>query len=574
MHHNTKENNLNNDYFINTNKFNSSNNYNEIFIHDDNSKLPIIDQIYKKIGFDTLQYSSFFSFGFFLFADGFYMSLIPSTMMIFKDFYNANDNTIAFVTSVLFITFAISCIVSSMISSKFSRRSVLLLSLVIHIPSGILLSTTSRLELCILSLSMIGFSLGLSIPILSNNLAEVLTINLRAFIMIFVWIFFTLAQLFFPISMTFLVPNFEAENYPGLLKLGTSLVSFLLICSFFMYIDSPRNLLLTKDYDKAFDILESNLKMHISKKTKHAMVDSITSDVISKKESIDLKQDRQEEVKEGKIEKSDNIILNNELDIEENKEEKENNKLISKYQEYEYNEYENDEHDDEIHTKSILHKNIFKQVFKLFNIDYFKISIITFLLWFINANIIYGPSLIMTLTIQKLSQIDQISNENNGIENRNYEIQQIFQELYFYSTASLICLLISAVLSEINFFGRKNTLIVSYSFAGIVCIFILIFPSSFKVLIVFLGLFVSIGFNVIGSFTSELYSTDVRDTALGMCFFFNRIGAVSSQFLFLKLFRIGYLFPYGLLCLLSFLAAICSYLYPFDTLGRPLDMIK
>ncbi len=514
----------------------------ETFIHNEKSNLPIIDQIFSLVGFGSLQYACFFSFGFFLFAEGFYMSLIPSTMIVFKEFYDADDTTVCIVTSLLFISFAISAILSSVLSSKYSRKSILLITLILHIPFGIVLSSVNSLDVAILSMFMIGFGMGLAIPLLNNNLAEVLTINLRAFTMIFVWIFFVLAQLYYPLAMTFIMPNLEAKNLPTLLKLGTTVVSMLLVCGYIMFKDSPRNLLLIKDYDNAFKLLEENLGKPISKSTKHALIDSSISDVV--------KQDK------NSSHNSDNSNTSEAIHQEAN----------------EHNTNPANE-DEELSSKNKTGKYIFKQVAKLFNDSYLKISIITCILWFINANIFYGPSLILTLTIQKLTQMNEdpsITPEND----KEIETQEVFKELYFYTTASLVCLLMSAVLAEINSFGRKKTLILSYTGATVVSIFILIFPESLKVLIVFLALFASIGFNVIGSFTAELFSTDVRDTALGLCFFFNRIGAVSSQFLFLKLFRIDILLPYVLLSILTFGAAVCSFLYPFDTLGRPLDMIK
>ena len=529
------------------------NNLGNVFVHHENSKLPIIDQIYSQIGFGSLQYSSFFAFGFFLFAEGFYMSLIPSTMIVFKEFYDADDTTVCIVTSLLFVSFAIACIVASVLSSKFQRKSILLLTLILHIPFGIVISCTHSLDICILCLFMIGFGMGLAIPLLNNNLAEVLTINLRAFTMIFVWIFFVLAQLFYPLSMTFIMPNLEVQNLPTILKIGTTIVSMLLIAGFILFKDSPRSLLLIKDYDSAFKILEDSLGMQLSNKTKHALMDSSSSDVVGSL-NTNLTQKNAD---------ASNLTDANIIDLPAANLVEENNQAN----------VNNEAYDEDVHTKIIDNKSLLKQARKLFNPSYLKITIITGSLWFINANIFYGPSLILTLTIQKLAQMNEDPSFSPEAS-KEVENQEVFKELYFYTTAGLICLLLSAVLAEINIFGRKNTLIVSYSCATVVSILILIYPSSLKVLIVFLALFASIGFNVIGSFTSELYSTDVRDTALGMCFFFNRIGAVSSQFLFLKLFRIDMLLPYVILSILTFIASICSYLYPFDTLGRPLDMIK
>lgn len=508
------------------------------FSHVDNG-IPIIEQIFSYKGFGRMQYSMFFSFGFYVFAEGFYVLLIPSTLIIFKKVHDIDDLTACVATSLLFISFGLACFFSSILSSKISRMKILLASSIIHIPLAIIFAWVESIESFMVLFVLIGLTLGVSMPILNNTYAEVLGINLRAFALIFVWIFFVFAQLYYPVSMSIFLPDLNPKEFSIIIKVGSCLVSVLLLISTYLYHDSPRNLLVQHDYEEAFKALEKVLGMPLSEKTKDCLKESTKTDVVN--QSLCDKSD-------GSI-KTDGNVNNNNSD----------NSVISANDEARQDTI-NNEHKD---------KSIKRQLRKLFDKDiYLRLTILTASLWLINSFIFYGPSLILTLTIERVSEGQKL--ELESIDTKN----EIFTSLFFYSAASLLCILLSAFMAEVSFLGRKNTLIICYTCSSISAVFIVCFPEKFKILAGILSLFASVGFSVIGSFSSELFSTDVRDTAIGLFFFCNRAGAVASQFLFLYLFKVYYLLPYIILIILTFLASVCSYLYPFDTLGRPLDTIK
>lgn len=507
------------------------------FLHADNG-IPVIEQIFSYNGFGRLQYSLFFGFGFYIFAEGYYVLLIPSTLIIFKKVYDVDDLTACIATSLLFISFGLACFFSSMLTSKISRKKILLASSIIHIPLALIFAWIERIETFMVLFVLIGLTLGVSMPILNNTYAEVLGINLRAFALIFVWIFFVLAQLFYPVSMSIFLPDLNPKEFSIILKIGTCLVSILLLFSTYLYSDSPRNQLVLHDYEEAFITLEKILGIPLSDKSKECLMQSSRTDVVN----------------QSPCDKS-TISIETENNLNNNKDNSENTAVdFNNQNEHEY------EHKD---------KSIKLQLKKLFDSNiYLRLTILTCSLWIINSFIFYGPSLILTLTIERVSQDKKL--ELDSINTKN----EIFAGLFFYSAASLLCLLLSAFMAEVSFLGRKNTLIICYGCSSISAVFIVCFPANFKVLAGILSLFASVGFSVIGSFSSELFSTDVRDTAIGLFFFCNRAGAVASQFLFLYLFKVYYLLPYIILIILTFLASVCSYLYPFDTLGRPLDTIK
>lgn len=483
-------------------------------IGEDDS-IPIIEQIFNKTGFSNLQIRNFFAFGFILFVEGFYLTLIPSTMIQLKNFYSIDDYFVCAMTSSLFLSVGLGNITSSVLSSKYSRSKVIGLSLSIYLPCCLILTNINNIQAFVTCFVASGFAIGLAVPVSNNTLAEVLPIKYRAFNLIIVWSFFVIAQMYFPVSMSLSIFYYEKVRYDYIIKGGSLICLILLSIAFLIHTESPRNLLITKQYDLAINLIEYNIGGKLSQ------------DVID-------------------------ILTNSE--------------------------------------SSVMHANpkaeshsVAQQIKKLFQKDYNFLTVITASLWCINAIIFYGPSLIFTMTIQKLSElydlkgIDKItlfSNQPHSASLRMDIEQKIIFELLFYSFSSLICLIISSMLAEIKFLGRKTTLIYSYSLAFIFGIMLLVNPENFKIMFVCLSFFATIGFNVSASYSLELFSTDIRDTAMGLFFTCNRVGAVASQFVFLSLFKIETMLPYYLLTAFTGLAAICSCLFPYDTLDKPLDIIK
>lgn len=661
----------------------------KLFEYNNLSDIPVIDQIFEKTGYGKLQIRVFFSFAFLIFSEGYHLLFFPSTMIVARKYFNINDNLICIINSLLFVSIGIGNILSSLLSSKLTRKNVLAITLAIYIPSSMIMALYKSLMFFAICFIINGFAIGISVPLVNNTLVEVLPIKYRGFLLIFVWCFFTMSQLIIAILMSVFMPNFETKQFYYVLMIGTFLTILLNIVSYFIYIESPRSLLIGRNYVNAIKLLEYNLGYKISMQTKQKLMQDYDDfDVLKKHQgnkikNIDVNENVSKnsldnnnssklnrssllnhnnsaqnlknintslsksnlEVKTISIESSKklypNSILKSKGDILINKDYKHLASCSSDSSEFENSCISSTYSDYELKEKSSPH--LFK---KLFDKNYRKITIITSILWFVNAVLFLGPSLIITLTMQEINKNYKISNSNNYnlnfakapiydiinyvadsntsnnfkydfdlnkcflqkdcvsndtsnvykeknyiknnkiIINKNYinnnlsehyvlnentHFDSIIKSLFIVSISTFFCIIVSAILTELDILGRKNTLVCCYGLSAIFVSLILINSINFKIYFVIFNLFAAIGFNVCGSYSLELFSTDVRDTAIGFFFFFNRLGGVISQFVFLNLFRINFILPYYILLGYTIIAFVLCTQYPYDTGNKPLD---
>lgn len=512
----------------------------DFFIFDNKSSTPYIDQIYTYVGYGSFQILQFLCSGFIFFVEGFYLSLIPSTIIPMKEYFAITDYIICVINVLLFLTIALGNIMLSQLTNlKISRKTIIAISFLINIPSTLAFATTSNIEIFTASYIMIGFSLGIIVPLMMNSMTEVMPIKYRAFTITFVWLFFALAEFVIPMLMNFVMPNLESSNLKYLYLYGSFICSIFFLSSFLLYVETPRNLLFNRKFKEAIKLLEKMCGKKISYSDRQIILQQSGFFNInaSNKElfTVESKMLTQSTI-------SENNITNNKERI---------NTRISI-------------DSDKSYSLSTLRK--------IFDGPYLKITIVSSVLWIINAIIFVGPSLIITMTVEELDK--KYPSKVINITNSSDTNSRIISSLYFYSGVSAASIVVSSILIEIRMFGRRGSMVVTYFFGFVAALFMLIHPERLMDYFFIMTLFDTIGFNIMTSYTSELYSSDVRDSAMGYFFFVNRLGSIGSQFLFLKLFTVDLIIPYIVLCVMSLTASICSMMFPFETYGKSLDLIR
>lgn len=583
---------------LNDISFKENNNIDEnkdYFISDSKSDIPILDQMHTYTGYGKLQIKQFFCAGFIFFSEGFFLTLIPSCIIPIKEYFSIKDFQICVINILIFFSLALGNILIPQLTQRFTRRQIYIVAFLLKVPCCIILMSTRMVEVWAASYILIGLSLGLVVPLSMNIMAEFMPIKYRAFTITFVWIFFTLAQLMTPILLSIFMPNLEAGQMGNIFMVGSTITCLLMFISIIIYTETPRHLLFMHRNDEAFDILEIMINKQISNEDKLRL---INENNYSKKEerqenyndsdnnAIDVKSNI-EHISHNNNKKDNDI--NNKLDInyetisasnihntsnQLNREDNYND-IIMKLSNNNNNNNINKEIQQQKDSYDCLSKsNNESTLDKLFAPKYFKISVISTILWSINAMIFYGPSLILTVTID---QISQYYNESLGTDNQQSLVNsknEIVKSLFLYAIAAGFSLTLSACLTEIKFFGRRGSMIWAYFSGFIAGSFMLVFPDHFIYFFLLMSFFTTIGYNIMCSFTTELYSSDIRDTAMGFFFFMNRLCSVISQFVFLQLFHINFFIPYSILILLSLGGSICALMFPYDTYGKSLDIIK
>lgn len=204
------------------------------------------------------------------------------------------------------------------------------------------------------------------------------------------------------------------------------------------------------------------------------------------------------------------------------------------------------------------HKGHLKEIFVG---DYLVVTVAFIVTWFINSVISYGPILILSLTLKELDIQDAKSNNYHSII-----VQQIIVALIYsvgYFLAGSLC--------ELPSIGRKKTIILGYSGTILFIALGLVFTRYFSMWFGIYQASVAL-FNTTTIFSAEVYPTKVRDMALGFLFFMTRIGGCTSQILYILLNDFGIFFPYYFTIVMAAVALVATWVIPFETHGKDLDI--
>ena len=211
-------------------------------------------------------------------------------------------------------------------------------------------------------------------------------------------------------------------------------------------------------------------------------------------------------------------------------------------------------------VKEGVNKELKVSIKYLFHHEYLKTSIILIFIWIINSYFLYGGMFTLQQTLTKISKIPHV------------QPKDVIMSQIMISIIVLPGNLISGILTEIKYFGRIFSCIFFYLFSSLFLIAAVIFRQQFSLLYGLTILCLSSAFNISSTYTSELYPTIIRDTALGFFYFWTRISGFSSQFIATGLENSMFLLQYYVMILSSLIAAVIIYFSPIETYGNPIDL--
>jgi putative MFS transporter len=211
-------------------------------------------------------------------------------------------------------------------------------------------------------------------------------------------------------------------------------------------------------------------------------------------------------------------------------------------------------------VKDGLNNELSNEFNEIFNKKYIYLSVILSLIWVFNSINTYGPVLISNLTLKSLEK-ETISS--------NY---QILLNQLLINIIELPSQLIGGFLCEIKFLGRKKSSLIASFLAFIFTILFILFPKTYTFLFGVSQAFLQIVFNIIITYSCEIYPTKIRDYATGFLFFTTRIGGIISQFLFLYINNLGIWVPYYVSLGFILVNIFFIIMLPYETYGKPLDI--
>jgi AAHS family benzoate transporter-like MFS transporter len=225
--------------------------------NSETNKFSFIDSILESQGYNLNTWKVILLVSLVLMVEGLHMNIFSSMLIPITSYYNLNPSQIQIISGLLFIGVGLGSFVSGSTTVKYGRPIIINIFLLMIIVFHVLMSLTSNYIIFTLCRFLVGFGLGVIVPVSLNLLAEYLPVKNRALVLTGVWTGFPIGGLFLLYSMLWIMPNLEVTKV-GYTLLFTSILPLLcLILTFFFLKDSPRNLILMHNEKEAIEQLEA-----------------------------------------------------------------------------------------------------------------------------------------------------------------------------------------------------------------------------------------------------------------------------------------------------------------------------
>lgn len=216
----------------------------------------IIESEIEKIGYGYYQILILLLSGIILFIEGVFLTFMSNMIIPLKKYYQASEFEIQLTSGIIFIGVGIGSFSIGNLVRRFQRISILRISIMIIILFQGIVTIKKSIILFIICRFFIGLALGINVPLTLNILCEYLPKKFRQFFLNFIWISFSIGQIYVCILMIILIPNFEEEKVYDI-QLGILITITLIYLVYLILIeDSPRNLYMHGHDYKANAIIE------------------------------------------------------------------------------------------------------------------------------------------------------------------------------------------------------------------------------------------------------------------------------------------------------------------------------
>ena len=226
---------------------------NEIEMITDEIKDTFYDDLLNKQYMSLLQIKALIGSSFIYFIEGLHVSLTGFIFIPIVKNYGLSQLKGCFISSSLMLFMAFGSLLTGYLTNKYVRKKLIIYSLFI-ISIASFLSIIPSWIVLLLCRCIIGLSLGIVIPINTNNLSEVLPLKLRSFWLTFVSCFFSVGAI-----LTCQLIKFNLHNQTILFSIISIPSSLILIIFYFFYNENPRYLILIGRQDEAYKLIEKYL---------------------------------------------------------------------------------------------------------------------------------------------------------------------------------------------------------------------------------------------------------------------------------------------------------------------------
>jgi MFS family permease len=217
-------------------------------------QMKLIDQIFENYGYGFITYKTFFVVFFIIALQGFHLTFMSNMLIAIQDYFDMSDDHVKFISGLTFLAVGLGSISTGYITKKFKRMTILYIGTFILAVGHICLGLTSNILIFAIIRGVAGVAIGIVVPISLNLLTEYLPIRYRAVMLNSIWLGFDIGVLLLLLLMLLIMPGLEKYKYSETILYSSILSVFSFFLLFFIK-DSPRNLLINGEEQKAFDIL-------------------------------------------------------------------------------------------------------------------------------------------------------------------------------------------------------------------------------------------------------------------------------------------------------------------------------
>ena len=193
----------------------------------------------------------------------------------------------------------------------------------------------------------------------------------------------------------------------------------------------------------------------------------------------------------------------------------------------------------------------------LFNTDTRAITICLWPIWFVLCLTYYGMVFILPEIIEVLNSV-----------NHKKDLWSITLPVF----GELPSIIVGYLIIENANFGRRKSIIAGFGLGALLCLFAGVAP-YFEVWVTGVRMVLNGVFIIVPAYTTELYSTPIRATGLGMASAFSRLGGAATTWMTQALFNIAPKAPFLGFSVLCLLGGYCCYMIPYDTTNKELDFV-
>lgn len=523
-----------------------------------------IDDIYNEAGFTLKAFTILMLAILIISLEGIHFYIFSLLLLPLKVYYLINENSINVINSLVFFGFSIGSLSIGYLTKKFFRKNIILTVLIYLTIVQLLWTNTSNYYLICIERAIMGICLGILVPLVFNTTSEFLPVNIRAFCLALIIIGFSFGQLLLVLIVYSVMPNFQEDRIPEVLKHLIFYHLAIFVLFFFLFDESPKSLFNCGKFELGFIELEKTIRRELTEEERNNLTCHYAYLRICN-ENSDIKEDN-DIINKTKKEKKDSSDKNKEINksssennnIKENSNIHNNNNLVNRS----ITNSENKENNKNKSICSISHKK------NLLDTQYFFILIITSFSGLFISFSFYGPLYIEDIEMKKF--LSEYFKEHIDPQQDQSHINN-FQETIFFIFASIIGYPFGAILCETPFLGRKYSIILTTLISAGVNTIPLYYPKQFFICNYIYQLLNTTFYSIFIVYFTELFPTKFKDTCTGIIYCILRIGAALSSFVYLFLYNEDYFYPLVATAVFNVIIGVLIYFIPYDTYGMEIE---